>query len=146
MQNIKLRNIEINTEDDIARDDYDENYPTVFYRDLSNYSEGSAMYEKLYNASLLHRILDKVSNYTIGHVDSSLVNLKTWFQYSITDNNVYDVLTGQIAEDYQCLFKFDSTARKINVYDLCNTCQDCKYRGDFHDCLLYTSPSPRDCS
>ena len=133
LQNIKLRNIEINTEDDIARDDYDENYPTVFYRDLSNYSEGSAMYEKLYNASLLHRILDKVSNYTIGHVDSSLVNLKTWFQYSITDNNVYDVLTGQIAEDYQCLFKFDSTARKINVYDLCNTCQDCKYRGDFHD-------------
>ena len=58
LQNVKLRNIEINTEDDIARDDYDDNYPTIFYRDLSAFSEGSEMYKKLYNSSLLHRILD----------------------------------------------------------------------------------------
>ena len=79
LQNVKLRNIQINTEDDIARDDYDADYPTIFYRDLSAYSEGSAMYKKLYNASLLHRILDKASNYKIGHVDTSLKDLTVIF-------------------------------------------------------------------
>ena len=133
LQNVKLRNIQINTEDDIARDDYDADYPTIFYRDLSAYSEGSTMYKKLYNASLLHRILDKASNYKIGHVDTSLKDLKSWFQYSISDNNIYDELTGEISDDYQCLFKFDSNTRTVDVYDLCNTCHDCGYRGDFHD-------------
>lgn len=133
LQNVKLRNIQINTEDDIARDDYDADYPTIFYRDLSAYSEGSTMYKKLYNASLLHRILDKASNYKIGHVDTSLKDLKSWFQYSISDNNIYDELTGEISDDYQCLFKIDSDTRTVNVYDLCNTCHDCGYRGDFHD-------------
>lgn len=133
LQNVKLRNIQINTEDDIARDDYDDDYPTIFYRDLSAYSEGSTMYKKLYNASLLHRILDKASNYKIGHVDTSLKDLKSWFQYSISDSNIYDELTGEISDDYQCLFKFDSNTRTVNVYDLCNTCHDCGYRGDFHD-------------
>lgn len=133
LQNVKLRNIQINTEDDIARDDYDADYPTIFYRDLSAYSEGSTMYKKLYNASLLHRILDKASNYKIGHVDTSLKDLKSWFQYSISDSNIYDELTGEISDDYQCLFKFDSNTRTVNVYDLCNTCHDCGYREDFHD-------------
>ena len=133
LQNVKLRNIQINTEDDIARDDYDADYPTIFYRDLSAYSEGSTMYKKLYNASLLHRILDKASNYKIGHVDTSLKDLKSWFQYSISDSNIYNELTGEISDDYQCLFKFDSNTRTVNVYDLCNTCHNCGYRGDFHD-------------
>lgn len=42
-------------------------------------------------------------------------------------------MTGEISDDYQCLFKFDSNTRTVNVYDLCNTCHDCGYRGDFHD-------------
>lgn len=133
LQEIKLRNIEINTEDDIKREDYDPDYPTIFYRDLTGYTKGSKIYKKLKNASLLHRILDKASNYKIGHVDTSLKDLKTWFQYSISDTNIYDELTGEIAEDYQCLFTFDSTTRTINVYDLCNTCYDCGFRGEFND-------------
>ena len=133
LQNVKLRNIQINTEDDIKRDDYDVDYPTIFYRDLSAYSIGSAMYKKLYNSSLLHRILDKAPNYKIGHVDASLMNLKSWFQYSISDSNIYDELTGEISDDYHCLFKFDSENRTISAYDLYNTCHNCGYRGDFHD-------------
>lgn len=133
LQNVKLRNIQINTEDDIKRDDYDVDYPTIFCRDLSAYSKGSAMYKKLYNSSLLHRILDKAPNYKIGHVDASLMNLKSWFQYSISDSNIYDELTGEISDDYHCLFKFDSENRTISAYDLYNTCHNCGYRGDFHD-------------
>jgi len=133
LQEIKLRNIEINTEDDIKREDYDPDYPTIFYRDLTGYTKGSKIYKKLKNASLLHRILDKASNYKIKHVDTSLKDLKTWFQYSISDTNIYDELTGEISEDYQCLFTFDSATRTINVYDLCNTCYDCGFRGEFND-------------
>lgn len=133
LQEIKLRNLEINTEADIAREDYDADYPTVFYRDLSGYAEGSPMYQKLRSASLLHRILDKASNYEIGHIAPSLRDLKLWFQYSISDSSVYDMLTGEIAADYQCLFTFDSDTRTIHAYDLCNTCGSCGYRGDFHD-------------
>lgn len=133
LQEIKLRNIEINTEDDIKREDYDPDYPTIFYRDLTGYTKGSKIYKKLKNASLLHRILDKALNYKIGHVDTSLKDLKTWFQYSISDTNIYDELTGEISEDYQCLFTFDSATRTINVYDLCNTCYDCGFRGEFND-------------
>ena len=51
-----LYGVEINTEDDIARDDYKV---TTFY----NMDDPEA--------SLIHRVLSKVPNYTIKHVDAS---------------------------------------------------------------------------
>ena len=51
---IMLYGIEINTEDDISRDDYK---PTILY-DPDNK-----------DASLLHRIMEKAPNYKISHVD-----------------------------------------------------------------------------
>ena len=110
-----LRNIEINTEDDIARDDY---VVTKFYN--SN-GEGS----------LLHRILEKVPHYSIKHVDESLKNLQRTF--SINDKSVYDFLTGECAEQFNCLFQFDSVERSISVYDLYTVCADCGHRGEFND-------------
>lgn len=133
LSNIKLYEIEINTEEDIARDDYDANYPTIFYRDLSGYDKDSDMYKKLYNSSLLHRLLDKASNYSIGYIAPTLKNLSTWYQFSISDTDIYTELTGEVAENYQCRFVFDSHNRTVNAYDLCNSCNDCGYRGDFHN-------------
>lgn len=133
--NTKLYNIEINTDKDLSWNTYTEDYHTVFYRDLSGYDVGSEMYIKLKNTSLLHRILDKASNYEIGHIDSSLLNLKTWYQFSISDSNIYDELQN-IAELYHCLFVFEikkDGTRRVNVYDLYNTCLDCNYRGEFYD-------------
>lgn len=129
----KIHNLEINTEEDIERTDYDADYPTIFYRDLSKYTVGSEMYKKLYHSSLLHRVMSYAPNYTIGHVDTSLMSLNTWFQYTISESNVFDVLNGEVAENYHCLFKFDSVSKTIDVYDLYNTCNTCGYRGDFHD-------------
>lgn len=110
-----LRNIEINTEDDIARDDY---VITKFY---ASSGEGS----------LLHRVLEKVPHYSIKHVDESLKNLQRTF--SINDKSVYDFLTGECAEQFNCLFQFDSVERSISVYDLYTVCTNCGHRGEFND-------------
>ena len=117
LSQIYIKSTEINTEDDIARDDYKN--PTIFYKP-SNPSE-----------SLLHRLLKAVPNYTIKHVDATLWNIQRMF--SIDGTTVYDALTGEIAEETGCLFLFDSTDRSISVYDLKTNCNHCGYRGDYTD-------------
>ena len=107
-----LYNIEINSESDIARSDY---VVTTFYD--SYHPE----------ASLLHRILEKVPHYSIAHVDTSLVNLQRTF--SVDGVSVYDFLVGDCATEFNCLFQFNSTNRTISVYDLYTVCQNnnCSY-------------------
>lgn len=111
-----LYDIEINTESDIARDDY---VITKFY-DKENPK-----------GSLLHRILEKVPHYSVKHVDASLKDIQRSF--SINGTSVYDFLTGECAEQLNCLFTFDSTDRSISVYDLYTVCNDCGYRGEYSD-------------
>lgn len=65
LSQIKLYNIEINTEDDIARDAY---IPTVLYNPENK--EGS----------LLDRIMEKTS-YTIKHVDKSIASIQRTFKF-----------------------------------------------------------------
>ena len=113
-----LNGIEINTENDIARDDY---VVTKFYDEVNP------------KASLLHRILQKVPSYSIGHVDPTLKTLQRSFSVDGTD--LYSFLTGDCADQFNCLFQFDSKSRTINVYDLYTNClnPDCGYRGEFND-------------
>ena len=113
-----LRNFECNTEIDIAREDYDVEYPTVFYREDPEHQD----------ASLLHRVLhDKCQDYKIIHVDSSLKNIQRTF--STDGTGVYSFLTGDVAETIGCLFIFDSIERGISAYDLKCNCIDCNNRG-----------------
>lgn len=69
-----LHDIEINTEGDIAREEYTE--PTIFYNPSKK------------NCSLLNRIFEKVPGYTIAHVDETLLNIQRSF--SIDGTSVYD--------------------------------------------------------
>ena len=142
-----LYGIEINTEDDIARDEYVQ--PTLFYRSLDGLEVGSDAYNVAKDSSLLHRILygsGKANNYKIKHVDESIANLQKTF--SIDGKSIYDFFIGDCAEQFNCLFLFDSTDRSISVYDLYSVCMndDCsyrlsdkdnprhlRYRGDFKD-------------
>lgn len=120
-----LHNVELNTETDIARNDY---VRTVFY----NPGE--------FKGSLLHRLIkDKASNYTILHVDDSLKNIQRSFSFD--DTSIYDAFQS-VAEEINCLFVFgersendDTTSipRTISVYDLESNCKDCGYRGEFMD-------------
>ena len=113
LSQVNLYNIEINTEDDIARDDYKI---TTFYN--KNDPE----------SSLIHRILSKVPQYTIKHVDSSLSKIQRSF--SVDGTSILDFLNGDCAEQFNCLFTFDSTDRSVSVYDLYAVCENCGERDD----------------
>lgn len=118
---LSLNDIEINTEDDIARDDYT---PTIIY-DPTN-PEGSA----------LDRILkDKASHYTIVHVDSSIANLQRTFSW---DGSTIKGAFDDIANEVECLFVYGESVnndgkihRTISVYDLNDVCMECGERGTF---------------
>lgn len=116
--------LQINTEDDIARPDYNENYPTLFFR-----TDGHT------EASLLHRILTYAPHYSIGHVDSSLKNINQ--EFSCTNTSVWDFLN-RISEETGCIFICDPYSRTINAFDLSDYCNNCNGRhifaGKCHDC------------
>lgn len=145
LSQIRLYDIEINTENDIANISYDPQFPTVFYRnpqELHDYDWTDSKYrdysdekkkEVLKSSSLLHRILEKAEHYSIGTVDKSLKNLQR--EFSISDTDIYSELTGELAEEFHCIFLFDSLTRTISAHDLYHTCKSCGYRGDFtHKC------------
>ncbi len=120
LSQIMLYNIEINTADDIAREQYS---PTVLYN--PDNKEGS----------LLNRIMEKAPNYKISHVDESVKSMQRTFQF---DNiSLYDAFM-KIAEEIKCLFIIDCKTngenkleRTINIYDLETVCNDCGNRGDY---------------
>ena len=122
LSQLMLYNIEINTEEDIARDDYIE--PTVLF-DRFNPEN-----------SLLHRLLkDKAPHYSVIHVDSTIKNIQRMFSFD--DISIYDAFQ-EIAEEIGCLFVFHSNSdengkiqRTISVYDLESNCLTCGHRGEF---------------
>lgn len=123
LSQINLYNIEINTEDDIAREEYKK--PTVFFDE--EYPENS----------LLNRLMEKAPHYTITHVDRTLADIQKTFSFD--DKSIYDAFQ-EIAEEVGCLFVFGSNstssgdiARTISVYDLQSYCHNCGHRGEFTD-------------
>ena len=122
LSQIMLYNIEINTEDDIARDDYKIG---ILYDPFDS------------QASILSRLLEKAPHYSIIHIDNTLENIQRSFSFD--DISIYDALQ-EIAEEIGCLFVFNSDSdengmpqRTISVYDLQQNCNDCGYRGEFVD-------------
>lgn len=116
LSNIKINGLEINTEDDIDRDDYTS--PTVFYSDDKS-------------ISALDRVLSYAPHYHVGHVDDSLKNIQRSFSFDNT--SVIDAFK-EMDEEINCLIVAPShTAsdgtinREICAYDLEPHCQ-CGYR------------------
>lgn len=123
-----LYNFDINNEKDAnwleAKNNNQEDYPaTIFYDETKP------------ERSLLHRALNKMPHYKIGHVDDSLKNLQRSF--SVNGSSVHAFLTSECSEQFDCLFQFeikkqpDGTYKRIvNVYDLYTVCQTstCNYK------------------
>lgn len=122
LSQIMLYDIEINTENDIERDDYK----------ISILYDGENQ-----DGSILHRILEKAPHYSIAYVDPTIAKIQRTFSFD--DISIYDALQ-EIAEEIGCLFVFNSNSneegkiqRTISVYDLQQNCNDCEHRGEFTD-------------
>lgn len=135
LSNRIIQSLEINTELDVV---YEEEYSDIDHKYHEvEYTLANSGYTVLYNfedtkKSLLHRVLkDRAPDWSIGHVDETIANKQR--EYSVSSKSIYDFLTGDVAEELDCLFKFDSVNRKISVYDLLNYCENCEKRGEFTD-------------
>lgn len=110
-----LYGVEVNTESDILRDDYEA---TTIYNSINS------------NASLLDRLLEKSPNYEILYVDSSIARLQRTFSFDNT--SILDAFD-DIAKEVNCIFIYgerngDVAPRTISVYDLEDHCPVCGHR------------------
>lgn len=122
-----LHTLDVNTDEDMARDDYNNGYPTVFYREISvDASEEQA--KKLRESSLLHRILTAIPHYKIGYVSPTLRYVQRTFSWN--DKDIVSILN-EVAEEVTCLFDIQvrinedgEVERTINAYDMqyCSHC------------------------
>ena len=119
LSQVMLYNIEINTETDIARDDYK---PTIIY-DPNDYHD-----------SLLDRIMEKTPHYKIRHVDSSIAKLQRTFTFD--GKSLRDALL-EICKEVNALLIIHSGTdangkieRAFSIYDLEEHCPNCGYRGE----------------
>ena len=120
LSRIMIYGTEINTEDDIARKDYE---PTILFNNDNP------------DASLLNRVMEKAPHYRIKHVDSSIARIQRTFSFD--GKSLYDVFQ-EIAEEIGCIFIIDSgsnddgsISRSISVFDLESYCRDCGHRDNF---------------
>lgn len=109
----KLVTLEINTDADIALDDY---VPTVLYN--SDNKKGS----------LLDRLLSYAPDYEVGHVDDTVAGLQRTFSWS---DSYMDACLNDICEELDCIYTItvgldenDKVIKRINIYDICY-CKDC---------------------
>ena len=134
LSQIMLYDIEINTEDDISRFDYDPNYPTIFYRAEP---DDESLVSKIHGSSLLHRLFNKAPHYKIGNVDPRIASIQRMFSFN--KKSILDAIR-EIEEECGCLFIFNNgsdeegkPARSFDVVDLQTVCKTCGYRGDYSD-------------
>lgn len=103
---------------------------------MNNRNEDSFTRTTFYNKndekhSLLHRVIaDKAPGWSIGHVPKKLnVNGAVYdvssFQrtYTVDGTSIYDFLTGEVCEESNCIFLFDTYNRIIHCYNI----EDCVY-------------------
>lgn len=109
----KLVTLDINTDADIALDDY---VPTVLYN--SDNKKGS----------LLDRLLSYAPDYEVGHVDDTVAGLQRTFSWS---DSYMDACLNDICEELECIYTItvgldenDKVIKRINIYDICY-CKDC---------------------
>lgn len=153
LSNYLIDSLEVNTADDMILQSYNSIYKDEDVENNENIRTYTIFWdEQNPHLSLLHRIFsDKAPHYKILHVDDSLRNEVR--EFSVSDTDIYSFLTGEVSEQFNCIFIFDSTCRGVYVYDLYTVCQnpECDhlmknnvhYRDDYNVFLPDDSDIPR---
>lgn len=123
LSQILLHGLEFNTEDDIARDDYER---SIIY----NFQNP--------NASVLHGIFQKAPHYKLVHVDASIASMQKTLSFDGV--SIQDALN-EIEQECHCLVVYNNStnpetnlpAREVSIYDLETICNDCGHRGEYSD-------------
>jgi len=63
--------------------------------------------------TLLYDMLQLAPNWTVGSIDTSL--LIKYRTFNISDSTVYNVLTSDVANAFECIFVFDTVLRKVSA-------------------------------
>lgn len=74
--------------------------------------------------TLLYDMLQLAPNWTVGSVDTSLlIKFRT---FNISDSTVYNVLTSDVANAFECIFVFDTFTREVSAiaYESATTSTD----------------------
>lgn len=91
------------------------------------------------NKSLLHLVLEKCSDWTIGHVDVALQTMERSFE--VTKQDVYSFMTTDMSEAFECIFLFDTLTNTINVYQEKNVGEDTDIYVSYNNLLKSTNIS-----
>lgn len=89
--------------------------------------------------SLLHLLLEKCPDWTIGYVDVSLREMERCFE--IDRQDVYGMLVNDVSQAFQCIFIFDSLYHRINVYEEKNVGKDTNIFISYENLLKNTNIS-----
>ena len=92
--------------------DYLARKDTLFVRSYDNVQFFNDTNHEL---SLLHLIFDKIPEWTIGDVESSLWHKERKFDQDRI--SVYDFLTNEIVDTFKCVVEWDTLERKVNFYE-----------------------------
>ena len=68
------------------------------------------------DGTLLGIVLEKMTGWSVGSVDTSLIGKYRTFE--VSGENIYNFLKGTAQKSYNCIFDFDTLNRKINVKDV----------------------------
>lgn len=88
---------------------------TLCRRSITLESDVYKLYDPLNDDHSLLGLIADQTNWSIGHVDSNLLNKRRTIEF---DNvSVYDALMNDITETFKCFFVFDTVAMTISCYD-----------------------------
>lgn len=82
-------------------------------KSLVNVEGTYKLYDILDSESMMSMIFAKMPDWRIGEFDGDLMN--TYRTYSLSEQNLYDLMMNDLSEDFQCVFTFDTFNKLINI-------------------------------
>lgn len=65
--------------------------------------------------SLIHLVLEKMPDWSVGHVDMSIQDKQRSFE--VDHQAIYDFMINDMCDTFGCVFEFDTMNNTINIYD-----------------------------